>query len=606
VWTTYIRLQHSCDPHRIKKAEEGYSLNQLIVMEKNQPEMDHIRHSLAHLLAMAVLKKFPKAKLGVGPTIENGFYYDFKLPAPLSDADLPELEKKMKEFITAQFNFKGEKITPSKARTLFKNQPFKLDLAREFAKEKKDLTIYRTGDSFTDLCKGGHVKNTSEINPDSFRLTRVAGAYWRGDEKNPQLTRIYGVAFETKEELAQYLKMLEEAERRNHRKLGQELELFMFHETAPGMPYWLPKGLIVINELINFWRREHIKRGYQEIKSPLLNKKELYQISGHWEHYRENMFIAQTPDKEVYALKPMNCPNAMIVFASKKRSYRDLPLRLSDTDTLHRYERSGTLAGLARVREFSQDDAHIFITEEEIPEEYRRIFEITERFYSIFGMTYSFRLGTRPKQFMGDKKTWDAAEQELKRILAASQKPYAVLEGDGAFYGPKIDILMKDAIGREWQMGTIQLDFQIPRAFKLSYTAADGKEKTPAVIHRVIYGSLERFVGILLEHFAGALPTWLAPVQVAILPVGEKFNAYAEAVFAKIKTRGIRAELRNAGDTLGKRIREAELEKIPYLAIVGERETQSQTVAVRLRGKGDTGAMPLDAFIALFNTDTEK
>lgn len=559
-------------------------------------QLDAIRHSLAHLLAMAVLKKFPKAKLGIGPVIEHGFYYDFKLPRPISDADLPEFEETMRELISQKLVFTGKKVTPQKARNLFKDQPFKLDLIKEFVKEKKELTAYHTGD-FTDLCRGGHVQDTSAINPDAFRLTKIAGAYWRGNEKNPQLTRIYGVAFATKSELAAHLKMLEEAEKRDHRKLGQELELFMFHDTAPGMPYWLPKGLKIINTLIDFWRKEHQAAGYQEIKAPLLNKRKLYELSGHWTHYRENMFVCEMPDKEIYALKPMNCPNAMVVFGSAKKSYRELPLRLSDTDTLHRYERSGTLQGLLRVREFSQDDAHVFIREDQISEEYGRIFALTERFYSVFGIEYSFRLGTRPEKFMGDKKTWSRAEKELKEILDASGKPYSILEGDGAFYGPKIDILMKDSLGREWQMGTIQLDSQIPRNFKLSYTDADGKEKTPVVIHRVIYGSLERFIGILIEHYAGAFPAWLAPVQVAVMPISEKFNDYAREVNAQLRAAGIHAELGAANETLGKRIREAELQKIPYLLVVGEREADAKTVAVRERGKGDQGAMELPRFI---------
>ncbi len=578
-------------------------------MAKSAPEqnIDHIRHSLAHLLAMAVLKKFPKAQLGIGPTIENGFYYDFKIPRPLSHDDLPELEKNMHDFAAQHLDFAGEKVTVQKARKMFKDQPFKLDLIKQFLKEKKSLTIYHTRPPtpnpqpptlFIDLCRGGHIKNTSEINPEAFRLTKIAGAYWRGDEKNPQLTRIYGVAFATKKELDEHLTMLAEAERRDHRRIGQELELFMFHETAPGMPYWLPKGLKIINTLIDFWRKEHEAAGYQEIKAPLLNKRELYEVSGHWTHYRDNMFVATTPDKkEVYALKPMNCPNAMVVFASKKRSYRDLPLRLSDTDTLHRYERSGTLHGLLRVREFSQDDAHIFVAEDQIKAEYGRLFALTDRFYRILGIEYLFRLGTRPEKYMGDKKTWDRAEQELREILESSGKPYTELTGEGAFYGPKIDILMKDSIGREWQMGTLQLDFQIPRGFKLSYTDADGKAKTPVVIHRVIYGSLERFIAILLEHFAGALPVWLAPVQVAVLPVSEKSNAYAQAVLAELQAARIRVELTAANETLGRRIREAELQKIPYLVVVGEREAAGHTITVRQRGGEKQKTITLSQFL---------
>lgn len=566
--------------------------------------LDQVRHSLAHLLAAAVLEKFPKAKLGIGPTIENGFYYDFKLPRPLSNEDLPELEKTVRELIAQNLDFKGKKVTPVKARRIFKDQPFKLDLIKEFVKEKRTLTAYHTG-KFTDLCRGGHVTNTSEIDAEAFKLTKVAGAYWRGDEKKPQLTRIYGAAFGSKKELDAYLEILIEAQRRDHRKLGRELELFMFHESAPGMPYWLPKGLIILNTLVDFWQREHTAAGYQEIRSPLLNKKELYLTSGHWEHYRENMFITETPEKEVYGLKAMNCPNAMIVFASKVRSWRELPLRLSDTDTLHRYERSGTLAGLLRVREFSQDDAHIFVTEEQIQREYQNIFMLTERFYSIFNLPYSFRLGTRPKDFMGETKLWKRAEEALKDILEKSGKPYAILAGDGAFYGPKIDILMNDALGREWQMGTIQLDFQIPRRFGLTYVNKDGKEKIPTVIHRVIYGSFERFIGILIEHYAGSFPFWLAPVQVALLPINENVIAYASKIFEKLKQREVRAELDRRNETISKKIREAELQKIPYLAVIGEKEVKAGNISVRARGGRNLGQMTLDQFFDTIKKELE-
>jgi threonyl-tRNA synthetase len=409
------------------------------------------------------------------------------------------------------------------------------------------------------------------------------------------LTRVYGLAFETKKELDDYLKMQEESEKRDHRKLGAQLELFMFHETAPGMAYWLPKGLIILNELLDFWRKEHLKCGYQEIKSPLLNKKELYEISGHWDHYREEMFLCQTEEKETYALKPMNCPNAMVVFGSKTRSYRDLPLRLSDCDMLHRYERSGTLNGLLRVREITQDDAHIFISEDQIKEECQKILEIAEKFYSIFNLEYSFRLGTRPESFMGDEKSWDKAEKELEEILKSSEKPFVILRGDGAFYGPKIDILMKDSLGRQWQMGTIQLDFQIPKKFKLTFADKDGKEKTPVVIHRVIYGSLERFIGVLTEHYAGAFPFWLAPVQMRIIPISDKHIEYANKT--KETLSDFRVEVDAENETVGKKIRNGELQKIPYLLVVGDKEISAGTVAVRERGKKEIETLELSKFI---------
>ena len=371
----------------------------------------------------------------------------------------------------------------------------------------------------------------------------------------------------------------------------------MFHETAPGMAYWLPKGLIIFNELINFWREEHQKEGYFEIKSPLINKKELYQKSGHWDHYKENMFISETEEGEIYGLKPMNCPNAMVVYESRPRSYKELPLRLSDSDTLHRFEKSGTLNGLLRVREFSQDDAHIFISENQIADEYARILAITKKFYSIFNLEYSFRLGTRPKDFMGDVKSWNKAESELKNILEKSGKKYTIENGDGAFYGPKIDILMKDSLGRDWQTGTIQLDFQIPKKFNLSYIDSDGKEKTPVVIHRVVYGSLERFIGILTEHLAGAFPVWLSPVQVAVIPISERHDEYAKKIEKELKDKNIRVEIKNQNETLGKKIREAEMQKIPYLLIVGDKEIAANAVAVRERRKGDLGQMPINNFV---------
>lgn len=589
------------------------------------PQTENIRHSLAHLLAAAVLKKFPKAKLGIGPTIENGFYYDFLLPQTLTPDDLKELEQTMRGFIKQNLPFSGRKLTPVAAKKLFTDQPFKLDLIKEFAKTKEPLSIYITGAApqtatktfnskfstlnfFIDLCRGGHVKNTKEINPEAFKLDKIAGAYWRGDEKNPQLQRIYGVAFKTKKELDKFLKIREEAGKRDHKVLGPRLGIFMFHETAPGMPYWLPKGMILLNELIDFWREEHRERGYHEIASPLINKKELWEISGHWEHYKKNMFIAAISKKEVYGVKAMNCPNAMVVFGSAPRSYRDLPLRLSDTDILHRYELSGTLNGLLRVRSFRQDDSHNFVTEGQIKEEYGQILDIARKFYDVFGLDYHLRLGTRPEKFMGDVKTWNKAEAALKQILdeKAGKGKYTVLEGDGAFYGPKIDIIMKDALGREWQMGTIQLDFQQPRRFKLEYTDRDGKKKTPVVIHRVIYGSLDRFIGILTEHFAGAFPLWLSPVQAEVINVGSGQRKYAAEVYKKLKAAGIRTSLSDENLTVGKRIRDAEIMKVPYILVVGEKEVANKTVNVRHYRRGQEGEVKTEKLLELIKKEVEN
>jgi threonyl-tRNA synthetase len=553
-------------------------------------------------MSMAIMEKYPKASLGMGPAIENGFYQDYILPKPISEKDFEWIEKRMREMIAQKIKFVKSSSTFAAALKFYKHDPLKTEIIKDLKRAGEKKLSFYDSDWFHNLCKGPHVKDTSVINPNAFKLTKTAGAYWKGDEKNKMLTRIYGIAFQTEKELMDYLKMMEEAEKRDHRKLGAKLELFIFHETAPGMPYWLPKGLIILNELVNFWRQEHAKEGYQEIKSPLINKKELYQISGHWDHYKENMFISETEEGEIYGLKPMNCPNAMIVYQSKPHSYRELPLRLSDTDTLHRFEKSGTLNGLLRVREFSQDDAHIFVSENQIADEYARILDITRRFYSIFNMEYSFRLGTRPKDFMGDVKTWNKAEQELKNILEKSGKKYSVEQGDGAFYGPKIDILMKDCLGREWQMGTIQLDFQIPKKFNLKYIDSDGKEKTPVVIHRVIYGSLERFMGILTEHYAGAFPAWLSPIQVSVIPISQKHDSYAKKIEKELKRPAsgypnIRSELRNENETLGKKIREAEMQKIPYLLIIGDKEISANAVSIRERGKGDLGQMPLSNFI---------
>lgn len=561
-------------------------------------KLQNLRHSLAHLLAAAVIKLYPGTKRTIGPAIDNGFYYDFEFPSPISESDLPKIEKEMRKLLKTWSTFERREVSPKEAKEIFKDNPYKLELIEEFSKEGQTLTMYKSSEYFEDLCRGGHTEDMSLIDPDSFKISKMAGAYWRGDEKNKMLTRIYGLAFESKEKLEEYEHMIAEAEKRDHKVLGPKLDLFMFHPTSPGMPYWLPKGVVLYNELVNFWRKEHTKRGYQEIVSPLLNKKDLYKTSGHFEHYWQDMFVANMGENEEYGIKAMNCPNAMIVFDSKLRSYKELPLRLSDTDMLHRYELAGTLNGLLRVREFRQDDAHIFITEDMIEAEYERVFEITKLFYGIFGMEYRYRLGTRPASFMGDIETWDNAESSLKRILEKSGIEYFVAEGDGAFYGPKIDILMKDVLGREWQMGTIQLDFQQPRRFKLEYIAEDGSRKTPVAIHRVIYGSLERFIGLLIEHYAGAFPLWLSPVQIAILPISENQVAYAGEMRDRLlaENEDLRIEVDIRSESIGKKIREATMQKIPYQIIIGQKEVDAGVVAVRTREGQDLGQMSLEDF----------
>ncbi len=562
---------------------------------KNDPFMP-LRHTAEHILQGAMEVLYPGIKRVMGPPIEEGFYYDFDLDQSISEEAFEKIESEMAKIVEADMPMVLSEVSVEEARKVFADNQYKLDILDEIKARGEKVTLYAMGNKgdkyyYVDLCAGPHVKSTGEVK--AFKLLSVAGAYYKGDEHNKMLQRIYGTAFESKESLENYLNMLEEAKKRDHRKIGKEQELFMFHETAPGSPYWLEKGLIMLNELIDFWRVEHKARDYHEIASPLVNKKHLWEISGHWDHYKDDMFVADMGENEVYGIKPMNCPNAMIVFGSRTRSYKDLPLRLSDTDTLHRYERSGTLNGLLRVRSFRQDDSHNFITEDQIEDEYKRIFEIAELFYGIFGLDFTYRLGTRPEGFLGDIETWNNAESILKKVLESSGRPYVVLEGDGAFYGPKIDILMKDAIGRDWQMGTLQLDFQLPRRFSLKYVDKDGTEKSPVVIHRVIYGSLERFLGIVIEHFAGAFPVWLSPVQVAVIPVSGKSVEYGQKVTGELKKAGLRVELMDRDDTMQAKIRDAQNLKIPYMMILGDREEQAGTVSVRLRSGENMQAIDL-------------
>lgn len=577
------------------------------------PQLYRIRHSAAHLLAQAVLERFPGACIAIGPPIEDGFYYDFDLSQAPTEADLTWLTQRMQALIRGNHPFIVRTVSADEARALFADQPYKLALIDGLVQGGQDeygnalventppvLTVYQQ-DHFVDLCRGPHVATTGAIDPEAIKLMNVAGAYWRGDEKNPMLTRIYGTAWRNKAELDHYLWRLEEAERRDHRRLGKQLELFHFDSTAPGMPYWLPKGLKVLNELLAFWRQVHEEHGYQETASPLLNERKLYEISGHWEHYKENMFIMPVDEHTTYGLKPMNCPNAMVLFNMKVRSYRELPLRLSDCDMLHRFELSGTLHGLLRVQKFQQDDAHIFVTEDQIDEEYERIFALADLFYHIFGLTYKLRLSTRPDSFVGDLSTWEKAEGALKRILDEQVGPgnYLIGESDGAFYGPKVDILMEDALGRQWQMGTIQLDFQLPRRFGCTYVDRDGAEKTPVVIHRVIYGSMERFIGILIEHTAGALPVWLAPVQARLIPITDQQLPYVQQVAGQLRKAGLRVEVDDSAKRMNAKIRDAQVQKVPYMLVVGNREMANEQVAVRLRTEEDLGAMTVAAFIAL-------
>ncbi len=579
--------------------------------------LDTMRHSLAHIMAAAIQRLWPDAKFGVGPTVENGFYYDIDLgDATISEDDFPKIEKTMRNIINKNEVFEKNDVHIDKAIDWAKKsgQPYKEellnDLKRSGTTNAKDIdidelgvstdnksaiktvTLFKNGD-FTDLCRGPHVKNTREIG--AFKLTKVAGAYWRGKETNPQMQRIYGVAFNTDKELEEYLKNLELAKQNDHKKLGREMELFFFDPTAPGMVYWLPRGFAMKNLLIQYWRQYHKKRGYQEFAGPLLSKKELYETSGHWEHYKDDMFITEREDSETWALKPMNCPNAIKVWQFKQRSYKDLPLRFSDVDTLHRDELTGALNGLLRAREFSQDDSHNFISEDNIKNEIADIIQIVTDFYGVFGITNGVKLylSTRPKDgFLGKKSTWDKAESELKDVLEDSIFDYGIKEGDGAFYGPKIDIHLSDALGREWQCGTIQLDFQLPSRFDITYTDKDGSEKTPVLIHRVVYGSLERFIAVITEHFGGWYPFWFAPEQVRLLTINDTVMDYVEEIKAilddtmlmkPVKFNEIRYTVDDRNETLGKKIREAASWKIPVQIIVGQRDKDNREVSIRTR-----------------------
>jgi threonyl-tRNA synthetase len=566
--------------------------------------LEKIRHSLAHLLAAAVLTKFPKAKLGIGPVIENGFYYDFLLPRTLTPEDLSDFEKKMAAFIKAGLPFVGEKISPAKAKKLFQDQPFKLELIKEFTKEKKPLTIYKTGDIFLDLCRGGHVKNTREINPASFKLTHTAGAYWRGNEKNPQLQRIYGLAFETKKELDEYLWQLEEAKKRDHREIGKKLKLFTFHElVGAGLPIWLPKGTIIKDEIENFARETEKKYGYERITTPHIAKEELFKMSGHLPYYAESMFPPMKLDDGNYYLKAMNCPIAHLVYKSEPRSYRDLPLRLAEYGVVYRNELSGTLAGLLRVRMLSMNDAHIYCRADQIEEEFRSVIDMIMLYFETFGFkNYWFRLSKwSPKnkqKYINEPKNWKFTQAALRRVLEDLKVNFKEVDDEAAFYGPKVDIQFKSVVGREETMSTVQLDFAAKKRFNLVYRDRNGKESNEVfVIHRAPLSTHERFIAFLTEHYAGDFPLWLSPVQVRVLAVSDKYENYAREVFNYLKKRGVRVELASSSETLGKRIREAELEKIPYVLVVGEKEKATETVSIRKRHKDTMLVEPLDKFI---------
>ncbi len=573
------------------------------VKRSADPSLDAMRHSLAHILAQAVLQMFPEAKLGVGPTTENGFYYDFELPRTLIPEDLALLEKHMKKIVAQRQPFSGETVSTKKAKEILKKagQPYKVELVEDLEKGAgpgkgvKEVSFYANtlNDKimFVDLCRGGHLAHTGEVG--AFKLEKISGAYWRGDEKRPMLQRIYGIAFKTQQELDDYFHQLEEAKRRDHRKLGMELDLFQFHDISPGAAFYHPKGAILFNELTAFLRREYRKRNYSEVVTPLVYDKELWETSGHWEHYRENMFLMNVDGRDA-SLKPMNCPSHMLMYKMRTRSYRDLPLRIADFAMLHRNELRGALGGLTRVRKFSMDDCHIFVAEEQLEAEVIRCIEFTKYVYELFGFTFDVVLSTRPEKSMGTEKQWKTAEAALAAALKKLKISYTINEGDGAFYGPKIDFRIRDSLRREWQCATIQIDFQMPIRFELEFESAEGTPHQPVVIHRALLGSLERFIAILTEHFAGAFPFWLAPIQMMVLPLSEKFNDYAQSVREQLFTAGYRVEADYSDQTLGKKIREAELQKIPLMLIVGEREEKEKTVAVRTYGEKQQAVMRVE------------
>ncbi|MFP4481583.1 MAG: threonine--tRNA ligase [Thermovirgaceae bacterium] len=554
-----------------------------------------LRHSASHLMAQAVKRLYPGTRLGIGPAIEEGFYYDMDIPAQIGEDDLDAIEKEMRRISKENIPVTREVLPRQEAEELFaeRDESYKLELIQEL--EGDTVTVYRQGE-FVDLCRGPHVANTSVLK--HFRLLSLAGAYWRGDEKNKMLTRVYGTAFGTKEALEEHINRIEEAKKRDHRKLGRELDLFSLQPEAPGFPFFHPKGMVVINKLVDFWRKEHIRRGYCEIRTPLILDRDLWIRSGHWDHYRENMYFTEI-DERPFAIKPMNCPGGMLVYKSQIRSYRDLPLRMAELGTVHRHERSGVLHGLMRVRSFTQDDAHLYVTPEQIKDEILGIMDLVRYIYSdVFGFSYKVELSTRPEKAMGDPKMWEIAEQALQGALEEAGVTFKINPGDGAFYGPKIDFHLEDCIGRTWQCGTIQLDFQMPEKFDISYIGPDGAQHRPVMLHRTVYGSLERFLGILIEHFAGAFPYWLAPVQVRLVPVSEDHHEYAEKVSERLKELDIRVDIDPRDEKLGKRIRDAQLQKIPFMVVVGDKERETQTLAVRDRAKGDLGSMPLDGFLA--------
>ncbi len=562
---------------------------------KNDEGLAVLRHSTAHLMAQAISHLYPSAKFAIGPSVKNGFYYDIDFDgAEIAPEDLPKIEAEMEKIVKADLPIVRSEMSRLDAIEFFRQRGdmYKVEILSEL--DAENVSLYTQGD-YVDLCRGPHMPSTGKLKV--FKLTSIAGAYWRGDTKNKMLTRIYGTAFEKRAELDEYIQRIEEAKRRDHRKLGKELDLFDIFDEGPGFPFFFPKGMVLRNTLEDFWRSEHTKAGYQEVKTPMILNQQLWHRSGHWDHYKDNMYVVKI-DEEDYAIKPMNCPGGMLVYKRKPHSYRDLPERVAELGLVHRHELSGALHGLMRVRCFTQDDAHIFMTPGQIEDEIEGVVRLIDKFYSVFGFKYNLELSTRPEDSMGSDEQWETATNALKKALNTLGKDYEINEGDGAFYGPKIDFHLEDSLGRTWQCGTIQLDFQMPERFDLTYVGQDGEKHRPVMIHRVVFGSIERFIAILTEHFAGAFPLWLAPVQVKLVPISESQSDYAFAVCDKLCALGIRAEVDNRNEKMGYRIREAQLQKIPYMLVLGEKEKESGSVSVRNRKSGDLGSMTLDELIA--------
>ena len=551
------------------------------------------RHTASHILAQAVKRLYPEAKLAIGPAIDNGFYYDFDSETVFTPEVLEKIEAEMKKIVKEDLPIERFELPPEEATAMMaqKGESYKVELIAEHAGNGEPISFYRQGE-FTELCAGPHLMKTGAVK--AFKLTSCTGAYWRGDEKNKMLQRIYATAFPKAAALEEYLAMVEEAKKRDHRKLGRELKLFTMMDEGPGFPFFLPKGMILKNTLIDYWRSIHTREGYVEISTPMMLNRQLWETSGHWAHYKENMYTTKI-DENDYAIKPMNCPGGMLVYKSEIHSYRDLPIRMGELGLVHRHEKSGALHGLMRVRCFTQDDAHIFMTPEQITDEIKGVVRLIDEVYTLFGFKYHVELSTRPEDSMGSDEDWEMATEGLQKALEELELPYVVNEGDGAFYGPKIDFHLEDSLGRTWQCGTIQLDFQLPQRFEAEYVGADGEKHRPIMIHRVVFGSIERFIGILIEHFAGAFPLWLSPVQAIVLPIADRHHEKANAVKEALLARGIRVEVDNRSEKIGYKIREAQLQKIPYMLVLGDKEVEDGTLSVRRRGQGDLGSMSVDA-----------